>query len=124
MPDERILNICEILDESGQIRPRLGALDRLSAVPDGPYSGVNDNGQKVLEVSYNHGVINGAYVEFWSNGNIATEGQFKDGSQEGTWRYFDMSGVITEVIQFQDGKEITYPKQKRKAAKPTTLRRC
>ena|ERR1700694_3718813 len=106
MASDNILEIDEVLDESRKIRPRFHGQDGSGRVPHGRYKVPRENGQPLLEITYDQGVVHGPYLEFWSNGRVATEGQFHEGMQEGIWHFYHKDGTFSEIIHFKQGKEM------------------
>jgi antitoxin component YwqK of YwqJK toxin-antitoxin module len=105
MPEEHILKVSEIMDDSRQIRPRYPCRES-GWVPHGSYTGVDEDGRILLKITYDHGVVDGPFLDYWPSGKVASEGQFQAGIQEGIWHFYNEDGTLLEVIHFKQGKEI------------------
>lgn len=59
-------------------------------------------GVKYYEQSYNKGIPNGKFVEYYKSGEVKSSGSYKNGFKSGEWEYFDMNGQLVSKITFND----------------------
>jgi antitoxin component YwqK of YwqJK toxin-antitoxin module len=103
---KRALDISDVKNDNGKIRPQFRCKDGTALTPNGQHDVFRDNGTLLLQVSYHYGTVHGPYVEFWSNGKIACIGQFDNGKQDGDWSFFRDDGSLMERISFREGKNL------------------
>jgi antitoxin component YwqK of YwqJK toxin-antitoxin module len=106
MLQDNILQLSDIVDDSGKIRPRFCPQEAAGLNPHGEYFGINEDGRRVVQITYSHGVVHGPYLDFWSTGGVACEGQFVDGFQDGVWHYYHKDGTLMEIVHFKHGNAI------------------
>lgn len=76
-------------------------------MPNGLVTTYRDDGSKLAEATYERGVLQGPYRDFWSHGGVSLEGQYVNGVQEGEWRFYDRdTGSLREVLRFEGGREV------------------
>jgi len=68
---------------------------------DKPYSGEgilwDNNGQKLLDVTYKDGKMDGKLTYWYENGHKKIEGTHKDHRRVGKWTYYNENGTVKEV---------------------------
>lgn len=106
MKPNKYLNVTDIRDEDGKIRPVFPVQANSGIRPNGSFAAQRDNGKILMEITYSNGIVDGPYVDYWSNGEVATRGQFLGGSQHGTWSFYHEDGSLMETIRFVQGKEV------------------
>ena len=103
--DEQPIDITGLVSESGRA-PRRCQPDERGWVPHGRCVAYKHDGHLHLEITYDHGVANGPYRDYWSNGRVSLEGQFCNGVREGEWRFYNPDGILREVMKFEGGQEV------------------
>jgi antitoxin component YwqK of YwqJK toxin-antitoxin module len=83
----------------------------VDAMPNGVVTTYRDDGSRLAEATYVHGVLHGPYRDYWSHGGVSLEGQYRNGLKVGEWRFYDHeTGKLREVLQFVDGREVMNPR--------------
>jgi hypothetical protein len=106
MKSHTILDIADIRDEEGRIRPEFPKTGH-GFKPDGRFSAVRSDGKRLLDITYRQGIVQGPYIEYWSNRQVACTGQFHEGKQDGIWRFYCEDGTtLMETARFTEGREV------------------
>jgi antitoxin component YwqK of YwqJK toxin-antitoxin module len=98
-------DITLLLDERNN-PPKRYASDALGRALHGRCVAYRQDGALLLEITYDHGVADGAYRDYGSDGRLACEGQYSCGVQEGEWRFYHRPDESPEVIRFVNGREV------------------
>jgi antitoxin component YwqK of YwqJK toxin-antitoxin module len=99
-------NITALLGESGEL-PTHCKPDTNGWVPNGRCAAFHQDGALLLEITYDRGVANGPYRDYWPSGRLSLEGQYVNGLRQGEWRFYDReTGTLREVLRFEAGREV------------------
>ncbi len=99
-------DITHLLDDDNN-PPKWCEPDGAGWVPHGRCVAYREDGTLFMEITYDRGVAQGPYRDYWSNGRLACEGEYAGGTQEGEWRFYDReSGELQEVLRFVAGREV------------------
>src|SRR5512142_3497506 len=90
-PPEQYEEWCEVRSPEGR------------AVREGSARKYYDDGGLWVESGYEHGKLEGHYVERFRGGATASEGSYRGGLRTGTWRFFYEGGTIQEEASYSNG---------------------
>jgi hypothetical protein len=99
----------EVWRERGEpLVPFALARDHTGRLVEGVQTCLREDGTRLCDTSYRHGVVHGPYRDFWPNGKVACEGQFHEGKREGNWHYYNEDGSWRGIVFFKDDKDIGF----------------
>ena len=61
------------------------------------------NDQKVSEINFKKGLLNGAWITYWENGRIKEEGNYSKGLKNGVFKYYDSKGKLLLEGEMKNG---------------------
>lgn len=70
----------------------------------------------ITKATYENGVLQGAYKEFFANGLAAVEGQYAENKKTGRWLVFEKNGDLKEDVTYLAGKRHGETKRYQKGA--------
>ena len=105
MFNDQPTDITPLLDE-GNSPPKRCAADAFGTALHGRCVAYRQDGALLLDITYNCGVAEGPYRDYWPDGRLACEGQYSRGVQEGEWRFYHCPDESPEVIRFVHGREV------------------
>ncbi len=68
----------------------------------GPFTNYFYNGSLQISKNYNHGSLDGEYIEYHYGGKVAAKGKYKLGKKEGAWKYYLDNGSLYKEETYSD----------------------
>ena len=107
---EDVLDIAEILYESGSIRFRFSryiAADGARWVRHGLFVAYHESGVVASEGQYVDGLEQGLWRDFHENSQLAAEGLYLNGKEHGYWRFWTSVGAEETPVEYEDGEAVS-----------------
>jgi antitoxin component YwqK of YwqJK toxin-antitoxin module len=98
------MDITHLLDQHNN-PPKRCEPNADGCIPDGQCVAYRKDGAVLLEITYERGVAQGPYRDYWPDGKVACEGQYAGGLQEGEWRFYHRDRP-PETIRFVAGRQV------------------